>query len=84
MTNIVPVVDALGQPIAIGHMYGYSTSKSGWSRTVIGTAKNITPTGRVALDVVRRETFLYGKKSDYNPGSDNTCIRSHMLFPVEG
>jgi hypothetical protein len=77
------LVDALGNPIVIGGVYGYSTSKSGWSRTVVGTATNITPSGRVSLDVLRAETFLYGNKSNHNPGGERSSIRSYMLFPVQ-
>jgi hypothetical protein len=77
------LVDALGNPIVIGGTYGYSTNKGGWSRTVVGTAMSTTPTGRVSLQVIRAETFLYGNKSEYNPGGEKSSIRSHMLFPVQ-
>ena len=77
------VNDALDNPIVIGNVYGYSTSKGGWARTVVGVAVGITPTGRVSLNVTRAQTFLYGEKSDYNPGGEKSHIRSHMLFPVQ-
>lgn len=79
-----PAVDALNKPIVIGNVYGYSTNNGGWARTVVGTARNITPSGRVSIQVLWHKTFLYGKQlDDYNPGGDKTSIRSHMLFPVQ-
>lgn len=82
MTTNPPVVDAIGDPIVLGNMYGYSTTSGGWARTVLGEAVGITPTGRVTLRVVRRTAFLYGEQSTYNPGGDKVSMRSHMMFPI--
>lgn len=84
MIDITTVVDALNDMIVIGDVYGYSTASGGWARTVIGEAVGITQTGRVSLRVIRHQTFLYGEKTDYNPGGDKVNIRSHMLFPIRG
>lgn len=79
------VVDALGNEIKIGERYGYSTSKSGLSRTVVGTAKNVKQSSsRVVLVVEKVNTFLYGGKIDdsFNGNAETIAIRAHMVFPV--
>jgi hypothetical protein len=75
-------VDALGNPIIVGGLYGYSASKSGHATTVIGRVRKIGAQ-RVSLDVIKRRNFLWGEatesRSDEAPTtSANSCI----LFPL--
>lgn len=78
-------VDALGKEIVIGHLYGYSTSSSGRSSTVVGVACNFTRTGMLTLGDVKRNNFIYGKQYDRTWASDakKVSISPHMVFPVD-
>ena len=80
--------DAIGNDIELGKTYGYTTTSNGWTVVVIGTSKKIRhgdPIKRdlVTLDVIRRQTFLYGEESDYQKHSSKTVtIAPFHLFPV--
>lgn len=78
------VCDALGNPIEIGEKYGYSTTSSGWARTVVGKAlKANEATGKVSISVERVQHYLYGAKtSGHTVDADKVSVRSLMLFPV--
>jgi hypothetical protein len=84
MIQITEAVDALGNPIEFGKRYGYSTSSSGRSRTVVGIASKITPTGSVTLTDVQVKNYIYGDPYDRTWAKDakKVTIRPHMVFPV--
>ncbi len=57
-------LDALRDPIVLGNLYGWSSTKSGWSRTTVGKAKSISKKGSITLEVVIVHNFLYGKQHE--------------------
>jgi hypothetical protein len=78
------LVDALGKPIVLGKLYGYSTNTSGLGKVLVGEALRTTEGGKVTLTVKRRLAFRYGKPSNYAWDSSKTVsIYSHMVFPVQ-
>lgn len=77
-------VDALGEQIQVGKLYGYSSTASGIARTVIGEAKSFTKTGLVKLKIAQVKIFLYGRPTDiHSTNTEVVNIRPHLLFPVE-
>lgn len=76
-------VDALGEQIQVGKLYGYSHSSSGVARTVIGEALSFTKTGLVKLKITQVTNFLYGRPVDsWSTRAETVNIRPHLLFPV--
>lgn len=78
------VTDALGNPIVIGNLYGYSRSDGGWAHTTIGRAEKITPSGKVRLVDCTVKRYLYGKPSDFRADEKpaDVAMRAAMVFPV--
>jgi hypothetical protein len=78
------VSDALGNPIEVGEIYGYSIPTGGGARTVIGKAlKTANNTGKVTLSVKHVQNYLYGAKTiGLGIAADQVTIRSYLLFPV--
>ena len=76
--------DALGNEIVLGQKYGYSSKDGSWGRTTIGTAKKISASGQVALEVIEVKQFMYGFESDYRKDdhAKTVSVRPYMLFPV--
>lgn len=89
--------DALGNPIIVGCLYGYSTSNNGMFRVVIGRVVNITrrevPYGNHNIDdysatidiiSVKSGSFLLSEDAlgDYGYKKQKVSIRAHHLFPV--
>lgn len=75
--------DALGNDIIIGAKYGYSSTKDGWSSTVIGIATRFTPSGKVTLENISRKRYLYARSSElWGNEKDKVNINPHILFPV--
>lgn len=87
MTDDAPFdpYDALEQLIVIGNVYGYTSTSSGWSRTVVGKAVGLTKTGLVKLEPTKICNFLYGRptKREWDEPAKHVNIRPHMLFPVK-
>lgn len=77
-------LDALGDPIVIGHPYGYSTSAGGWSKTVVGIVTKITSIGRVTMEGNHVNAYLYGKQHDrsWAANSGRSTIGSQHVFPL--
>jgi hypothetical protein len=88
MSNPTPVElnmnDALGNPVNIGGVYGFSTTKSGAGTVVVGVACKVLGI-RVTLDVVSRTSYLYGKpvQSDDLGLDEVVHVNSYHLFPVK-
>lgn len=76
-------VDALGNSIIVGGLYGYSSCKSGYATTVIGRVTKIGAQ-RVSLNVFRRRDFLYGEPIDRSWAgiAPLTFANSCILFPL--
>jgi len=80
--------DATGREIELEKTYGYSTTSSGWAVVVIGKVRKIRPGDErqrdlVTLDVIRRQTFLYGHAAEYQKYKSKTVtISPFHLFPV--
>jgi hypothetical protein len=83
VTTQTDFTDALGYPIVIGGIYGYSTNDGGWARTTVGKAINVTPKGKVTLDELEVRRYLYGEQTEYEASAKTVSIRSHMVFPVK-
>lgn len=74
--------DALGYPVQIGNVYGYSIQKSGWVHVTVGVAVNFTDR-RVSLKVLQRRTYLYGGLNDRNFNDKPVVsVSPQILFPV--
>jgi len=78
-------VDALGNEIVMGQLYGYSTSSSERARTVVGRAVKFTPKNSLTLAVEKVGNFLYGQpyEKTWGDDADTVSIRAHMVFPVK-
>ena len=74
-------LDALGQPIIEGNLYGYSTQDGGWIKTTVGRAVRETTKG-VTLQVVSRRRHLYGNETTVSATSDSVNATSALMFPV--
>ena len=73
--------DALGNPIEIGKVYGFSKNANGLTQVTFGMAKKLTEHG-VTLNVISSKKSLY----DYDPEPEETkptvTTRGIMLFPI--
>lgn len=78
-------VDALGNEIIMGQLYGYSTSSDGHDRTVVGRAVKFTPKNLLSLSVEKVQNFLYGQpfEKTWSQDSDKVNIRAYKVFPVK-
>lgn len=80
-------LDAIGNLIQLGAIYGYSVHVSGVGKVTTGKAIKITKTGKVTLEVVSRKAYLYGE-----PCKETSCaaridsptvsVFSHILFKI--
>lgn len=77
-------IDALGKNIIFGRCYGYTSTKSGYARTVIGEAEKLTKSGLVTLKIIEVKNFLYGRSFEKTWGDEASHVnmRPHMLFPI--
>ena len=74
--------DALGNPVRIGHVYGYSAKDT----VFVGRVLAFTRT-RVTLETISRRYFRYGVEdltwgTKYPPAM-TTSVPSFHLFPVQ-
>jgi hypothetical protein len=75
-------LDAIGNPIIEGKLYGYSVSKSGWIYVTIGRAVRETTKG-VTLQVVKRKRYLYGQETvETSRTSEQANATAALMFPV--
>jgi hypothetical protein len=75
--------DALGRPIIIGNLYGY-TNGSSTLTIVTGKAKRITPTGKVSLEIESYKRAYYDNEpSDYPYSKKSISIVPTKIFPIE-
>ena len=75
--------DALGNPLVIGGLYGYSNTKSGSATTVIGRLEKIGGS-RITIRIIKRRDFLYGQPIDRNwgAGKPTAGVNACILFPL--
>lgn len=81
------VLDATGEPIRRGQLYGYTSVTGSRVRVVHGVAESLTPQLRVALLVTNIKNYLYAREvpkqvAEGNVTADRITISSFMLFPV--
>ena len=79
-------LDALGHPIVLGQLYGYSNRANAFTSVIIGTAIRITEGDRprIALEVIHAGRAVYS-----SPVKDSSSFRkiayvyANSLFPLE-
>lgn len=74
--------DALGNPMKIGQIYGYSNNKNGFTSVTVG--KFVKETEKMAsLEVIFKGSALYSKdiKEDIIYKKIISC-KANMLFPI--
>jgi hypothetical protein len=80
------LLDALGNPIVFGALYGYSNTSSSWGRVVVGRVIKINEDkNNVRLDVVIAKDYLSGNPINRHwvePAKAIT-MASWRLFPVD-
>ena len=57
--------DALGNPIKIGSIYGYSNSSNGIINIFVGRAKHVTAKKQITLEDVIRRSGVYGELHEF-------------------
>lgn len=76
-------VDALGNELVIGGLYGYSNYSSGRATTVIGRLEKINDQ-RVTIRVIKRRNFLWGEQREVTwRGGKTAGVNPCMLFPLD-
>lgn len=75
--------DALGNAIAIGKRYGYTTGNNGILRVVVGTAAKLTEQ-KTVIKVEKLTTYAYGGLSVHQDESTaaTRAVYGCNLFPV--
>lgn len=78
------MLDAMGQELVLGATYGYSSTKSGFATTVVGTLKKIGDK-KVTLDIIERRHFLYGKQIErgWMENAPTTSCHGCILFRLK-
>ena len=75
--------DALGYPIEIGTIYGYSVRNNGIVKVVIGEAESITDNG-VRLKIICRGSAAYsGNITEEKINRKFSIVTSNTLFKIE-
>ena len=76
-------IDALGNKIVIGQIYGYAVDNSGRTTSSVGRAIALTPTGMISLKLLRRIEGLWNgePKVEIAEGKRAT-VKAMKLFPV--
>lgn len=74
--------DALGNPIIIGNIYGYTSNNNGFTHIVVGIAKNVNK--KVSLEVINFKVALYNNEpeDETNRHTKTITTRAINLFPV--
>lgn len=76
------LLDALGNEVIVGNRYGFTTSKNGVTRVVVGTAVNKTKT-RVTLTVETVVRHLYGGNAQNEQyATETVSALACKMFPV--
>lgn len=76
------LLDALGKEVVVGNRYGFTTSKNGVTRVVVGTAVNKTKT-RVTLKVETVVHHLYGGNAQNEQyATETVSAQACKMFPV--
>lgn len=77
------MVDALGNKIIIGELYGMSRNSNGHTNIVIGKAFKFTET-KVTLEITKRMRALYSYAPEEDEiGSPKVSVLGTALFPVD-
>lgn len=76
-------LDALGNDLVLGAVYGYSNYSSGNATTVIGRLEKINAQ-RVTIRVIKRRHFLWGKATErsWRNEAGTAGVNACMLFPL--
>lgn len=78
-------LDALGQPIAFGSLYGYTNTSSSWGRAVVGRVSKINcDNGNIRLEVTMAKNYLSGNRveREWAKEAEAVTIASWRLLPV--
>jgi hypothetical protein len=75
-------IDALGNPIVIGNVYGYSRSQNGCNSIHIGEAIKETKTGLLTMKVLHTRTGYSNKTEPVEPPARTVSIKPVLIFPV--
>jgi hypothetical protein len=77
--------DALGNPIELGRLYGYSNQDGSTTHVCVGPATKIHDSGRVSINVQYSQYFLYGEPCNrsWTAVPKLVHIAAIRLFPVE-
>ena len=76
-------VDALGNNIIIGNLYGYSVDRNGFTSTTIGEAVRITETGMCSLKPIQSKQALWMDDAEDRKPSKSVSVKPAKLFPVD-
>jgi len=74
--------DALGNPIEVGKLYGYSTDKNGFTRVTVGNVIRLTY-DRVTLKPIHSVEGLWSKTPDEVNLTKFVSVKAMKLFPVD-
>lgn len=76
--------DALGNPLRVDSVYGFTSTAGSLSTVTVGTFQKMGKK-KATLHVIKRSTYLYGEKATYSwgPGADKVSVSPHLLFPVD-
>ena len=76
-------LDALGNEIIFGRLYGYSTDQNGITEINIGTVESVTPKGYITILLKRRisQYTTTGERHE-NLLEKRTFVKPIKLFPL--
>ena len=76
------ITDALGMPVVIGKMYGYSRSSNGTTYVRIGRLKKINDKS-VTIEVLQSSSALYNNElKKFKSESSTISVKSIGIFPI--
>ena len=76
-------LDALGNEIIFGRLYGYSTDQNGITEINIGTVESVTPKGYITI-LVKRKILQYTVNGERHENllEKRTFVKPIKLFPL--
>ena len=76
-------LDALGNEIIFGRLYGYSTDQNGITEINIGTVESVTPKGYITILLKRRiSQYTTNGERHENLLEKRTFVKPIKLFPL--
>ena len=75
------LLDALGNPVRMGHLYGYCRNDNGFTTVTLGTVESMNK--KVTLKIESVKKCLYEDEFKYEKDhAEKISVRSFILFPV--